>query len=116
MTEKGKNHVQVVGDAESRVAEIDGLFRSIRGTVSHLWQEAEQGDPTATKQAFSKLTELQSTHERLLRAEEMFREKNADYLRPGEIDLGAMRDQIGRRLDQLRAAKGAAGVPDLSDG
>ncbi|MBI1416677.1 MAG: hypothetical protein GC146_05575 [Limimaricola sp.] len=93
------------GEMQARIAEIDALFQALRASVRHLQAQVETGGPGAVKAALAKLGELQTAHVALIKAEERFHDIAGEQAQPDDIDFDAIRDEIGRRLADLRATK-----------
>ncbi|WP_394152581.1 hypothetical protein [Loktanella salsilacus] len=97
-------------EALARVRELAGFYAALKATF--LEQLDQIGSPGAlpSKAHAAKLAELQATHVHLLKAEEQFIEKFGQGTDDADIDFDAIRDDIGRRLDRIRAAGTEGGV------
>ena len=97
-------------DAAARVAEIAGLFVSIRQTLEFAREALEASDASQTKTILNKLNEIQSAHVKVLAAEDAFHAQHAAADADDLPDLDAIRAEIGRKLDGIRAVLDAGGV------
>lgn len=99
-------------DALDRVNDIKAIFKNVRDLLR--LQIAAFGPPDAQtpKPILTKLAELQSAHLTLIKAEEAFHDtfRSADAADAAEYD--AIRDQIGRALDRIRAAENTGDVSE----
>lgn len=101
--------------ARSRLSEITDLFAEMRAITGKFLREAGSADSANTKQIMSKISELQSVHLMVIRAEEAFHEKFGQGDIADGIDYDAARDDIGRALDRLRTAVDAKFVSGRAD-
>lgn len=105
--------------ARQRVAEISTLFAEMRSVMSRWLKDAGPAADASTKQMMTKISELQSAHLLVIRAEEAFHDKFGNGEIEDGIDYETARHDIGRELDRLRAALEAkylsAGPDDRSD-
>lgn len=101
-----------IGEARARISEMTRLFEEIR-----LWLDrciALEGPVTkmSAQKMLTKLGELQTAHLMVMRAEEVFHDKfKQDTAGPG-IDYDAVRRDLGRALDRIRAANDADGLSE----
>jgi hypothetical protein len=98
-----------------RVSQIADLFAEMRTIVGRWLHEAGPASEATSKQMMSKISELQTTHMMVLRAEEVFHEKYGSPDTDTGIDYDDARDTIGRELDRLRAALGSAELSEEPD-
>lgn len=81
------------------------LLTSVRSTLAALLRAVvASGGPT--KEVMTKQLELESALKRAFDAEQKYHDwldKSRDRLAPGEIDLDAIRTEIGCRLHRLRS-------------
>lgn len=101
------------GDAAARVAEISGLFVSIRQLISLMIDSIGAPDAQTPKTMITKLSELQSAHLKVLAAEEAFHAQQDAIGGAETIDIDAIRADIRGQLDRIRAAQAAG---ELSGG
>ncbi|SEW04178.1 hypothetical protein SAMN04488515_0781 [Cognatiyoonia koreensis] len=94
-------------DARIRIQHIKNLFKSIRELLQCGIEEIGPVTPALTKPLMAKLSELQTVHVVLIKAEEAFHEKTGNPLADDAVDIADIRDQIGRALDSIRAADGS---------
>ncbi|MEY1555168.1 hypothetical protein AB3Y40_05990 [Yoonia sp. R2331] len=104
-------HAQV----HRRFAEYREMFREIRRMMAFYGTHTSRKEVLTGQVVKRKLNELQRLQALLLKAEEALYDqiKNAETDEP--IDLETIRDQIGRRLDRLRATLGAKAVSEDPD-
>ncbi|MBE0414124.1 hypothetical protein, partial [Yoonia sp.] len=72
MKEMNEAGAHGLGDAAARVAEISGLFVSIRQLITYMIDSIGVPDAQTPKTIINKLGELQSAHLKVLAAEEAF--------------------------------------------
>jgi hypothetical protein len=101
----------VIDDQQERLDRIRSLYDSILRTFDALLLQAEAGNFAMGKLSIVKIAELQTLFVSLIKAQETYDEKIGRTERQGDIDFDAIRDTIGRKLDKLRAAGAAGGVP-----
>ena len=87
-----------------RVSEILRLFASVRRKLEQAVAEIGAPQSSTPKAIISKLSELQTAHISALKAEEAFHDAFASQSQADSIDFDAIRDDLGRRLDRIRAA------------
>ena len=104
MTELDERGQLAPDDAQTRIAELADLFRSLRTTVRLAIAQMGSPDAQTPKAALSKLNELQSVHFKLLEAEEAFYAKQDHGDDTADNDFDAIRAEIGCHLDRLRKA------------
>ncbi len=90
--------------AVARIARIANLFTSISCKLDDMIAAFSTENAVSPKTINLKLGELQSAHASLIRAEEVFHEKFASTDAASGINYDAIRDDIGRQLDRIRAA------------
>lgn len=81
------------------------LLSAVRHTLADLLRAVRDGSPAALKEVVNKQSELESALKRVFDAEQKYNDWNAKHsglAAPGEIDLDAVRDQIGCRLARIR--------------
>ncbi len=81
------------------------VFDIIVRRVFVLMDAAEDGDSSAPRAVLAKLGDLQRAYLDVKKAEEVFNDKTG-LTQTGEINFAELRQQIGRRLDSLRDARG----------
>jgi len=95
-------------DADGMKEHLDDgalLLRSVRHTLAELLRSASAGQGGALREVGGKQSELESALKRVFDAEQKYHDWNAKHsghAGPGEIDLDAVRDQIGCRLARIR--------------
>lgn len=104
-----------VDDAAARVAEISELFVSIRLTLAQMREDIATSDAQPHRTIITKLSEIQSTHLKVLAAEEAFHAQQDATGAIDTIDTDAIRADIGRALARIRATLDAGEVPKQSD-
>lgn len=103
---QAKTERQAQIDAQARVTEITTLFARIRGVLDHSLQIADDLAEDTPRILITRMDQLIAAHLKVLTAEEAF--NAAQNANPGDIDqLDNIRDDLGRRLDRLRASLGA---------
>ena len=103
-------------DARNRIDTITELFGQIELLVRRWLDQEEPVTLASTKKVLGKMSELQSAHVLVLRAEEAFHEKfGTEEARTDSFDSEAARRDIGRKLDRIRAFLEAGGVPQEPD-
>ncbi|MBW7922983.1 MAG: hypothetical protein H3C51_12910 [Rubellimicrobium sp.] len=85
------------------------LLRAVRATLADLLRQLLEGDGAALRDIVAKQAELESALKRVFEAETRYDDwmQRSSGGGDGVLDLDAARDEIGRRLDRLRAAAGA---------
>ncbi|WP_386681396.1 hypothetical protein [Loktanella sp. R86503] len=97
-------------EALARVRELAGFYAALKATFLEQLDQIGGQSALPSKAHAAKLAELQATHVHLLKAEEQFIEKFGQGTDDADIDFDAIRDDIGRRLDRIRAAGTEGGV------
>jgi hypothetical protein len=90
--------------ARLRITEIAALFAEMRATLVKWLRDAGPAADATPKQMMTKISELQTAHLLVARAEEVFHDKFGTGEVANGIDYDVARDDIGRELDRLRAA------------
>jgi hypothetical protein len=98
--------------ARQRIAEITALFANMRALMTK-W--SDDAGPASSKQMLTKISELQSAHLLVMRAEEAFYDKFGNGEINAGIDYDAARTDIGRELDRLRVALEAGYLSEGTD-
>jgi hypothetical protein len=97
--------------AAARVVEINDLYTRMRKTMQ-VWL-AGSDDPSmqTTKAQLNKISEIESAHLLVLKAEDAFdaRQKSGN-IADAIVDLDEIKSEIGRKLDSLRDAIAESGV------
>lgn len=96
--------------SQERMSEIMRLFRSIRDFLDAAIAKLGTPDAMTPKSVMMKMSELQSAHMAILKAEEAFYDKCESANDVDEIDFDAIRSEIGSHLDRIRAAIKAESV------
>ncbi|MBS1303598.1 hypothetical protein [Loktanella sp. SALINAS62] len=96
--------------AEARQREIAALYDTLKRMIHSQLDALGDLDTPPTKALVTRIGELSAVHLILLKAEEAFREK---FIQddPSVLDHDALRDQIRRQLDRIRAADTAGSFP-----
>ncbi len=89
-------------EAEKRVESARALFQSITETLGVLLDEVRKGDGRRLRALPLKQAELETAHVRCGELERRFNEKYGNTADDGELDLDAIRHEIGCRLNRLR--------------
>lgn len=89
-------------DEAVRVAELDALYQRAKATLAHMMDALGTADGDTPKAVVAKLNELESTHLKLLKAEEAFGAKQNERDGTTALDFDALRSEIGRKLDRIR--------------
>lgn len=90
------------------------LLDSVAETLTDLLERVRLGESTDLRTLTSKQSELETALKRAVEIERRYDEwqtARTGELRDGEIDLDAVRDEVGRRLARLRAAGDAGELP-----
>ena len=98
--------------AARRVARISALFDSIADTLEEMIATLGTTGGPAPRAIALKLQELQTAHLKVIAAEEAFHAAAPDSTAD---DIEAIRGDIGCKIDRIRAALDAAGVPRQSE-
>ncbi|WP_019953851.1 hypothetical protein [Yoonia vestfoldensis] len=97
--------------AQARVSEISTLFARIRALLDYSLRITDDLSVDTPRNIITRMDQLIAAHLKVLTAEEAF--NAAQNANPGDIaDLDSIRDELGRRLDRLRASLGADGVSE----
>lgn len=114
MTEKTMAGRDPVASAAERLAEIEQLFQRLRLRLDQAIEAI--GEPTSDTPAttLKKLDDLQAAHLKVLTAEDAFHAKLGQD-DANAIDYDAIRAEIGRKLDRIRAILAAEEVPQRPD-
>ena len=104
MTETPDVYPKTDLSAPERVARLDRLFTSISNKLDEMMMQFGTSKGGPPKDFNIKLSELQSAHVSLNKAYEVFHEKFAGTAPGDTADFDAIRDDIGRKLDRIRAA------------
>lgn len=115
MTDQDDDRQSREDAARRRVAEISELFANMRAIMARWLKDAGPVADATSKQMMTKISELQSAHLLVIRAEEVFHEKFGQGDIADGVDYEAARRDIGRELDRLRAAFEAGYVSQGSD-
>lgn len=97
-------------DPEQRVRQMQVLFRGVCNTLSAMIAAEDELTPKELRYLNAKLSELETLHTSLSKAEEAFHEKcraNGSVAKP---DYDAIRDQIGSALDRIRIINRTGGI------
>lgn len=94
---------EVFQDVPWQVDELKRIFLSIRGVIEQMLLTAPDIDADTPHAVIAKLSELQSVHLEIVAAEEAFHAENGPIARLDDIDLSAVRAEIGSQLDRIRA-------------
>ena len=115
MTDETKGADGSVPDEEARIMEIRALTADMRVLLQEMIAAARV-DPKTVKPAdlLKTLVDLHSAHLKVLEKEEAFHAGLAKH-GAAAIDYDAIRAEIGRKLDRIRAARGAEGVSGRAD-
>lgn len=116
-------------DAESRDPDTDtqrlsllaacATFDFLREELFRLFRDVRDGKSENAKKLAPSITELGRALGTMLREYDKLEEhrgRNGVHLHEQTLDLGAARDEIGRRLARLRAAGRAGEVSERTDG
>ena len=98
---------QAAALSRQRMIQISALFDDMKALMEEWLADPGQADKTTATKMRAKLGDMQAAHVMLLREEEAFYEKFSQRAAEDAIDYDAIRDDIGRRLDWIRAAKDA---------
>jgi len=107
-----------VGDLATLFSEMNDLVKLWKAKKAEALEDDENVDfpkAEATK-VLTKISEMQTVHLMLLRAEEAFYEKIVFGTNVTAVDYDVVRTQIGSALDRIRAATDAEEVCDAVDG
>jgi len=115
MTHEPMTPEQRAEEALERVNDIKNVFKSIRDLLKLQIEILGPPDKLTPKPILTKLAELQTAQITLVKAEEAFYDKIRKDTSGTDRDFDAIRDQIGRALDRIRAAERAGNVFIRSD-
>ena len=101
--------------ARQRITEITALFANMRALMTKWLDDAGPVSTASSKQILTKISELQSAHLLVMRAEEAFHDKFGNGEINTGIDYDAARIDIGRELDRLRIALASGYLPERTD-
>lgn len=111
MTERYDTDTTALAAAAARVSEINTLFARIRALLDYSLQTTDDLSIDTPRNIITRMDQLVAAHLKVLTAEEAF--NAAQNANPGDIaNLDSIRDELGRRLDRLRASLGTDGVSD----
>lgn len=111
MTELHDTDTTPLAAAQARVSEINTLFARIRALLDYSLRITDDLSVDTPRTIITRMDQLIAAHLKVLTAEEAF--NAAQTANPGDIaDLDSIRDELGRRLDRLRASLGADGVSE----
>ena len=100
--------------ARERVDEISTLFQRIRALLDHSLRITDDLSDETPRALITRMDQLIAAHLKVLTAEEAFNAANA--ITPHDpANLARMRDDLGRKLDRLRASQPATGVSGQPD-
>ncbi len=101
--------------AAERLAEIDELSRRIRKNLAEMLADADCAPGPTPKELQNKLNELHAAHLKVLAAEDAFHAKIGKNPDDDAVDFEAMRIDIGRQLDRIRASLVSGGFSGETD-
>ncbi|WP_458790278.1 hypothetical protein [Yoonia sp. MH D7] len=104
--ENDESHISEMSAVE-RTVRIANLFTSISRDLDETMAAYRAEQKISPKSIGSKISELQSVHTSLIKAEEAFHEKFSNKDAASGLDYDVLRDEIGRQLDRIRAALGS---------
>ncbi len=110
MTDKDVVPRDPVRLAAARLEEITALTEDIRQTLTQMRKDLHDADGPKPKDLLTKLNELHAAHLKVLAAEDVFYAKIGKIGHEEPVDLDAIRADIGRQLDRIRASLVAAGL------
>ncbi len=111
MKTKKSHPIKGVPDrAAKRAAEIVRLYERMRDLLDVAIGQLGTPNAMTPKSVLNKLAELETVHLSLLKVEEKFHEKHANKSAGSDIDYDAVRADLGRQLDRIRAAIKTNGV------
>ena len=97
-------------DAQERLAEMRAMFVRVHDEIRQHMDAARDPSVSDFKAISSKLSELQTNHLTLLRAEEAFHDKFRTDAPKNTDNYDDIRRQVGRALSRLRDTIAAEGV------
>ena len=102
---EGMTREEALARAKENVAGLHSAIREMK-------ERAERDDPGVARETAPLIGQLQKTLTLLLETENKIDDLERRVCGASEpIDLGAARDEVGRRLDRLRAVVCADGIP-----
>jgi len=110
MKKKDDPQLRAVALAAQRVAEIERLSRDIRRTLEDMREFVRDIPDIKPKILADRLDQIHAAHLRVLRAEDALLEKIGKDSDADAIDYDAIRSEIGRQLDRLRASLATEGI------
>ncbi|MEL6641627.1 MAG: hypothetical protein AAFP98_09990 [Pseudomonadota bacterium] len=96
---------EAAAQARQRLTQISALFEDMKALMDLWLTEPGPADKTTSTKMLAKMGEMQTAHLMMLRAEEAFYDQFSERAVEEAIDYDAIRDDIGRRLDRIRATK-----------
>lgn len=102
--------------ARERINQLSDLFSEMN-MLMHRWlDEVGPADLAQGKKMLGKLSDMQTTHLMVLRAEEAFYEKFSDTTASDTVDYERIRAELGRALDRIRDAERPDRLSEPTDG
>jgi hypothetical protein len=102
-------------DTPLQTAELKRIFASVHAVLERMLRAAPTIDADTPQTLIAKLSELQSAHQQIVAAEEALHAQYGPIARSDDLDLTAIRAEIGGQLDRLRAAIMADKLPFETD-
>lgn len=96
----------------------EGQFVELLSALEEMKRQVRQGEPVPDSEVKQRVSAVQRAMDHVFTERKRLdeaRRKRAGIVHDYAIDFDAARDEIGRRLDRLRAASGAGEVPDGAD-
>ena len=90
--------------ARERLAEVVEVYGSASRLLHGLIARIDDGDGDVPKKLVAQLATLQELFVKIRKSEEVFHERYGDGLSDGQVDMAAIRAEIGRKLDRIRDA------------
>ena len=115
MTDKKETGATGSHRAAARVADIAALTADIRRLLTEMRDAARGGGGPLPKDLADKVAQLHAAHLKVVASEDMFHAKFGKTDADDAIDFDAVRADIGRQLDRIRAAIVTSGLSDPAD-
>lgn len=115
MNEFDDDGQEAIQEPTYEVSELKRVFRHIHAVLEARLAGSPRIDALTPHAVIAQLSELQSAHRQIVAAQEAFNAEYSDTTADADIDLAALRAEIGCQLDRLRAAILADKLPIDTD-
>lgn len=100
---------------QQRISQLEFLFDELQKGINRQLDFFGAGHIKFGRDSVRAMGELHQILILLSRAEEAFHEDFRTFEPGDDLDIRALRDHIGSKLDHIRLAKGAGGIPEEAD-